>query len=164
MVRACFSGDPSCTGIAPCDACAKAVNTRVLPKAMIAGGFNGSIEQANRFFEAYMTAQRELIEQAPHDMAQAMVESPQATEVEPAPVKEPENQTEEQVEEEVTEEEITSMGQIEDVVADPNRPGATKLSPKHARAMARMALAIKKKRAKSKNTNVTNKEEDTHHG
>lgn len=163
MVRACFSGDPSCTGIAPCDACAEAVNTRVLPKAMVAGGFNGSIEIASRFFDAYSAAKKELQEKAPHEMAQAMGAPQAAPPPNPAPVEEPANVEEDPAKKEVTEDEITSMGQIEDTVEEPGRPETSKLSPKHARAMARMALAIKKKRANSKTLNSnTKKEEDTH--
>lgn len=152
MVRACLSSDPSCTGIAQCDACARAINTRVLPKAMVAAGFNGNVQIAQRFFDAYAAAMNELQEQAPHDMAQAMRDATPDASPEPAPASEPENEEEE----EVTEDEIASMGQIEDVVDEVPTDVPT-MSRKKARLMARKAKLLKAKRAKR-----IEQKEDTH--
>lgn len=49
----CFSGNLSCSGCAPCDACLEKVRTYVLPMAMSNAGFAGSPEQARAFFESY---------------------------------------------------------------------------------------------------------------
>ncbi len=140
MIRACFSGSDACTGIAPCDACAKAIHTRVLPKAMVAGGFNGSMEVASKFFDAFMKASDELRAAAPHEMVEAMhgAHANEAVQAEP----------EEEVSKEdhgLTEDEVSAMGQIQDTVEETDSKPS--LSGKNARSMARMARALKKKRA-----------------
>ena len=59
----CFSGDLSCSGCNPCDAC-KHWNARlVLPVAMIAGGFNGSAQQAQAFFQGHESGQRRMAQE-----------------------------------------------------------------------------------------------------
>jgi len=60
-VNLCLSQDPACCGLAPCGPCHHEIVTRVIPKAMIAGGFNGSQGQAHAFFTAYARAWEELI-------------------------------------------------------------------------------------------------------
>lgn len=53
MLRVCFSRSLTCSGCNPCDQCLMVVRERVLPPAMLAGGFAGSREQSQRFLEAY---------------------------------------------------------------------------------------------------------------
>ena len=57
----CLSGNPACSGINPCDACHQVYTARILPKAMVAGGFNGSHAQAALFFQAYALARKEVL-------------------------------------------------------------------------------------------------------
>lgn len=57
----CLSGNPACSGINPCDACHQVYTSVVLPKAMVAGGFNGSHTQAAMFFQAYKLARQEVL-------------------------------------------------------------------------------------------------------
>jgi len=58
----CLSGNPACSGINPCDACHQVYVTTILPKAMVAGGFNGSQVQAQAFFQGYGVARREVLQ------------------------------------------------------------------------------------------------------
>lgn len=170
MIRACLSGDDSCTGIAPCDACEEAIYTRVLPRAMMAGGFNGSKEIAGAFFSAFKEASAELLEAVPHEMAAAMAvraneEPAQPVESQEPYGNQPETETEEPKEEvnpELTEDDLSAMGRIEDFVeeeAAENKPRRVKKN-KAARGMARMALKLKAKRAGKKR----NEEKEGHHG
>lgn len=58
----CLSGNPACSGINPCDACHQVYTSTILPKAMVAGGFNGSRAQAAAFFQAYAMARHEVLQ------------------------------------------------------------------------------------------------------
>lgn len=60
MIRLCMSGTEFCSGCNPCEQCHIAIMSRVMPKAMIAGGFNDDPEQAKAFLQAYMAAFRVL--------------------------------------------------------------------------------------------------------
>lgn len=62
MTHLCLSGTPSCSGIAPCEACHSAIKEYVLPKAMVAGGFNGDAAQASAFLVTHQHAWRQLAE------------------------------------------------------------------------------------------------------
>jgi hypothetical protein len=55
-VHVCLSGTPWCAGLNPCPTCHQVMLTRILPHAMVGGGFNGSKEQAQAFFGAYTQA------------------------------------------------------------------------------------------------------------
>lgn len=58
----CLSGNPACSGINPCDACHQVYVTTILPKAMVAGGFNGSRQQAAAFFQGYGASRQEVLQ------------------------------------------------------------------------------------------------------
>lgn len=45
-VHVCLSGSPACSGCNPCPECLHLVQDRVLPAALVAAGFNGTILQA----------------------------------------------------------------------------------------------------------------------
>ena len=60
MIRLCLSGTAFCSGCNPCQQCHLAIMSRVMPKAMIAGGFNQDPIVAKAFLEAYMQAFRDL--------------------------------------------------------------------------------------------------------
>lgn len=60
-VHICLGGNPSCSGINPCDACHHIYTTVILPRAMVAGGFNGSRTQASAFFHGYGVARQEIL-------------------------------------------------------------------------------------------------------
>ena len=148
MIRMCLSGDPACTGIAPCDACEKALYERVLPRAMVAGGFNGSVEIATRFFEGFKEAHDRLRQQAPNEMAEAMKTAQGQKEEPAAEMEEEERESEPEL---VTEDEISAMAKVEDFI----EPEVKKATP---REMARLARRLKAKRAAKK------KEKEGTHG
>ena len=52
----CFSGTPSCSGCAPCDACLQHVRSYVIPVAMAAAGYGADQQRAYAFFDAYTRA------------------------------------------------------------------------------------------------------------
>lgn len=58
----CLSGNPACSGINPCDACHQVYVSTILPKAMVAGGFNGDRGQAAAFFQAYGHARQGVLQ------------------------------------------------------------------------------------------------------
>lgn len=60
-VHICLGGNPSCSGINPCEACHHVYTTTILPRAMVAGGFNGSRTQASAFFHGYGVARQEIL-------------------------------------------------------------------------------------------------------
>ncbi len=57
----CLSGNPACSGVNPCEACHKVYVSTILPKAMVAGGFNGDRAQAVAFFQGYALARQEVL-------------------------------------------------------------------------------------------------------
>ncbi len=81
MIRLCLSGEPYCSGLNPCQTCHLAVMTRVLPKAMIAAGFNQNPAIAQAFFEAYGQGWKELQAGLPPEAVRPLVVAP-----EPQPV------------------------------------------------------------------------------
>lgn len=65
----CFSGNLACSGCNPCPACLDQVRSRVLPTAMISGGFNQSPEQAGAFFQGFAAGWQQLQQAMVHDPA-----------------------------------------------------------------------------------------------
>ena len=72
----CFSGDPTCSGIVPCDMCRQATRDLVMPFAMAPAGFAGSIEQAHRFFQGLQQATQGLHYRMQTDLAPYVVATP----------------------------------------------------------------------------------------
>lgn len=164
--RACLSGELACTGIAPCERCEHAMLTRVLPAAMVAGGFNGSVEVAQAFFLSYKEAHRRILDAARVQLAAAAPPAEEPAEVvKPAPPSPPTEAPVEVAKEKpapkpapkpvvgnrppLTEEELEGMGQVEDLGEDGAEERVT-FSPKAARAYARRARQLKAKRTGKK--------------
>lgn len=76
MNRLCLSGAPYCSGLNPCETCHIQVMTRVLPKAMIAGGFNQNPVQAKAFFDAYVQGWKDLQSSLPAEAQRPLFQSP----------------------------------------------------------------------------------------
>ena len=60
--RLCESGDPSCTGVAPCQHCFVFIMTRVVPLAMRVTNVVQTKEQAEAFFRNFINSYRETLE------------------------------------------------------------------------------------------------------
>lgn len=82
ILHICLSGNPACSGINPCDACHHVYTTRILPRAMVMGGFNGSRAQSQAFFAGYKQARQEVL----HNLAaQLQAQAPTLNGAEPPP-------------------------------------------------------------------------------
>ena len=87
-MRRCLSGDLSCSGVEPCNACYVKVRDRVITFAMVAGGFNGDATQASNFLQGYADAWLRLHEELPPIEIEEPEEGPSLHEVLVAPAEE----------------------------------------------------------------------------
>lgn len=72
-MRLCLSGAAFCTGLNPCKPCQTLVWSKVLPRAMVAGGFNTSPERATHFFEEYIKAWEEMLAGLPPEASHPII-------------------------------------------------------------------------------------------
>lgn len=167
-LRLCLSGDPACTGIAPCEPCSFAVRMKVLPNAMVAAGFNGTPRVASAFFDEYLRSHERLMEEAKQEILARI--PPTATEAEVG-----ENigdhigkelyadaAAEAEPAAALTADDIAAMGQVEDFAknGEETTSVSTPFSPKAARALARKARRLKQKRAGKASTEQSKEAQD----